>query len=147
MSNHTATLKRLTGIGSAAPATASKGELVPVPSAVQLLAGAQADHEAAEAAAQSAVVSAIAAGKKLLAAKKALPHGTFEDAVASSCRFTIETAQKYMRLARREVQFLELVRQRQSLGLHLSMKDALKLLNKLNAEGKPKPIKRKPAPS
>jgi hypothetical protein len=42
MTSHTTTLKRLTGLGSAS-ATPTKGELVPVPSAVQLLAGAQAD--------------------------------------------------------------------------------------------------------
>lgn len=135
------TLKRL--IGSALPIT--KGELVVVPptapTAQELLTGAQNDHEDAERAAQSSVEKAIAAGKKLRAAKKQTPHGSFEEAVAKHCKFTMGTAQKYMRLAKQEAKFLELIEQKRSVGLHLSMREALKFLNKLSADEKPKPPK------
>jgi hypothetical protein len=124
--------------------SASKGELVVVPTPQQNLASAQRHHEASEGAALSAVEEAIAAGHALIAAKKQTPHGCFEDAVSKHCRFTIGTAQKYMRLARREGQFRQLIAQKQFAGLHLTMREALKFLNKLSAEEKPRVIKRKP---
>jgi len=112
------------------------------PTAQDLLAAAQRDHEEAERAAQSTVEKCIAAGKNLSAAKKLIPHGFFEEHVAANCRFTMGTAQKYMRLARREAVFLQLIEQKRSVGLHLTMREALKLLNKLSPEAKA--IKRKP---
>jgi hypothetical protein len=122
-----------------------KGELTvvppPPPSTQELLAGAQRDHEAAERAAQTAVEMGIAAGKKLLAAKKQTPHGFFEDAVEAHTRLSMGTVQKYMRLARREPQLLQLIVQKRSLGLPLTMRDADKFIRTLTE--KPKPIKRK----
>jgi hypothetical protein len=115
-----------------------------VPTAASHLADAQRYHEDAERAALTAVEKAIAAGKALLAAKHATPHGFFEDAVAAHTKITIGTAQKYMRLARREAVFRQLLAQKQSAGLHLTMREAVKFLNKLTAEEKPKPIRRKP---
>src|SRR4051794_25587327 len=93
-------------LGNAIPrASPSKGELVVVPNPQQHFANAQRHHEASEGAALSAVESAIEAGHSLIAAKKNTPYGCFEDAVAKHCRFTLGTAQKYMRLARQEAQF------------------------------------------
>ncbi|MHC2466707.1 hypothetical protein [Bradyrhizobium embrapense] len=135
------TLRRF--IGSAMP-LASKGELIVVPNPQQHLAEAQRHHEASEGAALSAVEEAIAAGHALIAAKKQTPHGCWDDAVATHCRFTIGTAQKYMRLARREAQFRQLIEKKQSAGLHLTMREAVKHLNELAAEEKPNPPKRKP---
>jgi hypothetical protein len=132
---------------AAMPMAMPNRELVVVPptspSAQELLTGAQSDHEDAERAAQTSVEKAIAAGKKLRAAKKQTPHGSFEEAVAAHCKFTMGTAQKYMRLAKREAKFFELIEQKRSVGLHLSMREALTFLNKLTADEKPKPIKRK----
>jgi hypothetical protein len=140
------TLKRFLSI--AAPDVApSKGELVVVPTTQQLLADAQRHHEEAERAAQTSVEKAIAAGKDLIAAKLATPHGLFADVVAAHCKFSLGTAQKYMRFARKEPQLLELIRQKLSVGLHLSMPEAQKFLNKLTAEDKPKPIRRKTTPA
>mgnify|MGYP001031522957 CR=1 FL=1 len=140
----TDTLKRFLGVSTVLP----QRELVvvspPPPSAQELLAGAQTNHEEAERAAQTSVEKGIAAGKKLLAAKKQTPHGFFEEAITTHCKFAMGTAQKYMRLARREPQLLELIGRKRSAGLHLSMRDALKFLNKLTADEKPKTIKRKP---
>jgi Protein of unknown function (DUF3102) len=144
------TLKRLfTGTGVDPLVPMSKGELVVVPSPerklVELTASIQRDHEEAEAAAQTAVLMGIATGKGLAELKRLVPHGQFERYVAINFTFTMGTAQKYMRLARREPQLLQTIERLRSIGLHLSMREALKHLDTLRAEDKPKPIKRKPA--
>jgi hypothetical protein len=140
------TLKRLF-IGTGIDPLASKGELVvvsPAPTLDELTADILADHNDAERAAQTAITKCIAAGKKLRAAKKLTPHGCFEEYVARHFPFTMGCAQKYMRLALQETKLNQLIEQKRSAGLHLSMKEALKFLNKLTAETKPKPPKRKP---
>ena len=43
---------------------------------------------------------AIRAGKLLLEAKIAVPHGHFEEWQAANCRFSLRSAQLYMQLAR-----------------------------------------------
>ena len=140
------TVKRF--IASALPSSiASKGELVvvpqPEPQIAELTASIQRDHEEAEAAAQTAVLKGIATGKGILELKRLLPHGLFERYVAVNFTFTMGTAQKYMRLARREAQLLQVIERLRSIGLHLSMREALKHLDTLRTEDKPKPIKRK----
>jgi hypothetical protein len=117
------------------PSNLPKGELIvvspPQPSAQELLVEAQNDHEEVERAAQTAVQMGIAAGKKLLAAKKNTPHGFFEEAVAAHTKLAMGTVQKYMRLARREPQLLQIVAQKRSLGLHLTMREAEKFIRTL----------------
>jgi hypothetical protein len=58
-----------------------------------------AEHEAAQAAAASAVEHAIRCGELLIEAKAAMPHGSFGDYVAT-LPFAATTARGYMRLAR-----------------------------------------------
>jgi Protein of unknown function (DUF3102) len=41
----------------------------------------------------------VVIGRYLLAAKRCLPHGRFEQWVADECNFTIRTAQAYMNVA------------------------------------------------
>jgi len=122
-------------------------DLVVVPTAPtldELTASIQRDHEEAEAATQTAVLKGIATGKGLAELKRLVPHGQFERYVAKNFTFTMGTAQKYMRLARREPQLLQTIERLRSIGLHLSMREALKHLDTLKAEEKPKPMKRKP---
>lgn len=143
-------VKRLLSIATPTDAPASKGELVVVPqppTLAELTASIQRNHEEAEAAGQTAVLKSIATGKALLELKRTLPHGQFVPYVVKNFTFAMGTAQKYMRFARREPQILQHIERLRSIGLHLSMPEALKFLNRLNADDKPTPIKRKPTPT
>src|ERR1700730_18272786 len=123
---------------------ATKNELVVVPTAptlTELTAIAQAEHNEVELALQTAVEKGMEAGKDLREIKKQSRHGYFEDYVAAHFTFAMVTAQKYMRLAKQEAKLRQLITQRRSAGLPLGMREALKVLNKLNAEDKPKPPK------
>lgn len=125
---------------------ATKNELVVVPTAptlTELTAIAQAAHNEVELALQTAVEKGMEAGKALREIKKQSRHGDFEDYVAAHFTFAMVTAQKYMRLAKQEAKLRQLITQRRSAGLPLGMREALKVLNKLNAEDKPKPPKLK----
>src|SRR5262245_57874153 len=93
------------------PMTSAGRQLVvmPQPEAklAELTASILRDHDEAEAAAQTAVLKGIATGKGLLELRRLVPHGHFERYVAANFTFTMGTAQKYMRLARREPQLLQ----------------------------------------
>ena len=134
-------------LAAALPMTSPRQELVVIPQpgdkVAQLTATIQRNHEEAEAAGQTAVLKSIATGKALAELKRSVTHGQFERYVAANFTFAMGTAQKYMRFARRESQILQHIERLRSVGLHLSMPEALKFLNKLTAEEKPKPIKRK----
>jgi Protein of unknown function (DUF3102) len=129
-----------------APMASPTRELVVVPSAPtldELRQLAQKAHDEVERALQTAIERGIEAGSSLRQIKKQLPHGNFEDFVAKHFTFTMGTAQKYMRLAKQEAKLRQLIEQRRSAGLHLGMREAVKFLNRLTAEEKPKPPKLK----
>jgi len=113
----------------------TKGELVvvppPTPTLAELTASIQRDHDEAERAAQTSVEKGIAAGKKLSMVKELIPHGFFEDHVAANFTFAFGTAQKYMRMAKREAELCQLLEQKRSIGSHLTMREALKFLDTL----------------
>jgi DUF3102 family protein len=138
------TMKRF--IGVLAP-TQTKGELVVIPTAptlAELTALTQSAHDEAERALQTAVEKGMEAGAALRQIKKQLPHGEFEDFVAANFTFAMGTAQRYMRFAKQEAKLRQLITQRRRAGLGLGTREALRFLNKLTAEEKPKPPKRKP---
>jgi hypothetical protein len=140
------TLKRLF-TGTLVDPLTTKNELVVVPSIpslVDLTALTQNAHDEVERALQTAVEKGMEAGKALREIKHSLPFGLFEDFIAAHFTFTMGTAQKYMRFAKQEAKLRQLIEQKRSAGLHLGMREALKFLNKLTAEDKPKPIKRRP---
>jgi hypothetical protein len=88
----------------------------------------------------SAVVWAIETGKALDAAKKEVGHGNFEDYVSIECRFTIRTAQNYMRLAKHEHEVRQLLNEKTQGRAYLTMSEALKFIDQL---GKKNPRKKK----
>ena len=57
------------------------------------------EHAAAESTARTALSHAINAGKMLAEAKTAVGHGAWSAWVADNCRFSLRTAQVYVRLA------------------------------------------------
>ena len=57
------------------------------------------EHAAAESTARTALEHAVNAGKMLAEAKAAVGHGGWAGWVADNCRFSLRTAQVYMRLA------------------------------------------------
>jgi len=89
------------------------------------------------------VLKSIVTGEALVELKHSVPRGQFVAYVAKNFTFAMGTAQKYMRFARRKPQILQHIEQLRSVGLHLSMPEALRFLNRLTAEEKPQPIKRK----
>jgi hypothetical protein len=110
----------------------------PPPTLGELTADIQKRHNEIESNLLSTVVLGIENGKALIAAKKLVPHGFFEDHIAGHFTFTMGTAQKYMRLARREADFHQLLAQKQSAGSVLTMREALKFLDTLRDKKKPK---------
>lgn len=66
---------------------------------VALAAEINAEHQAAQTAAESAVAHAIRAGELLLQAKKQLRHGSFATWLSHSFKFSDRTARAYMQLA------------------------------------------------
>jgi hypothetical protein len=138
------TMKR---IASALSPTVTKNELIvvpTVPSLNDLTAIALAAHNDAELALQTAVEKGMEAGKALRAIKDQCGRGNFEDYVAAHFPFAMGTAQKYMRLSKQEAKLRQLITERRSTGLPFGMREALKVLNKLAAEDKPKPPRLKP---
>jgi hypothetical protein len=110
------TMKRFIGAAvSLVDAPTSKGELV-VP-IEELATIAERAHNEVEAAAETAVLKGLEAGKAL-----------------RRYRFTIRTAQSYMRLALQEDKVRQLLDAKAKLGSRLSMKEALKYLNTLNGK-------------
>ncbi len=89
--------------------------------ATDLASSIRAEHEAAQAAALSAVAHAIRAGELLIEAKAALPHGEFGAWLAVNVSFSERTAQGYMKLAR-------LSAEKRNGVADLSLRDALATL-------------------
>jgi phage N-6-adenine-methyltransferase len=90
-----------------------------------LAAGINADHEAAERTARTALEYARSAGEKLLTAKGQVQHGQWLPWLADNCpRLATRTAQTYMKLARE----WETLMAKCADSAHLSIDGALKLL-------------------
>ena len=83
-----------------------------------------AEHQACEQAARSALEHARAAGGLLQEAKETLPHGQWESWIEDSCAFSARTARMYMQVARHWPELEE--RQRVAV---LSLREAVKLLS------------------
>lgn len=136
------TMKRF--IGAALAPTMTKNELTVLPpkpplSLADLTTIAQNAHDEVEAASQTTVEKGIEAGKALKQIKDQCGRGNFEDYIAAHFPFAMGTAQKYMRLWKQEAKLRQEITKRRSAGLPFGMREALKVLNKLNAEDKPKP--------
>jgi hypothetical protein len=67
-----------------------------------LAAGIREDHDAVEQSKSSGLKHAIAAGKKLIEAKRQVKeeHGSWIEWVEENCKFELSTAQKYMRVSK-----------------------------------------------
>jgi hypothetical protein len=74
----------------------------------------------------------------LIVAKRLVGHGNFEDYVTIECRFTIRTAQNYMRLAKYEPQLRQLLEGKNEGRAYLTMKEALNFLDVLRTKKKPR---------
>jgi hypothetical protein len=90
----------------------------------------------------TAVEKAIFAGKALIEAKAAVGHGNFEGYVTIECRFTLRTAQTYMKLAKYEPQLRQMLDAKAQGLSYLTMDSALKFIDCL----RPKKKKLKPKP-
>ena len=102
------------------------GEPIPVASLGELAAAINAEHQAAERTARTAVDHARAAGDKLLQAKAQVDHGQWLPWLSANCPdIAVRTAQAYMRLAGNwgtlETKYATVA--------YLPINDALKLLN------------------
>lgn len=65
----------------------------------QLAASANKEHFAGQKAAQSFIEHARSCGDYLIKGKQIVGHGSFEDWVAKNCKFSIQQARRYMRIA------------------------------------------------
>ena len=111
------------------------GEPIPVASLGELAAAINAEHQAAERTARTALDHARAAGDKLLLAKAQVEHGQWLPWLSANCPdVAVRTAQAYMRLAGNwgtlETKYATVA--------YLPINDALKLLNA--PEPEPDPI-------
>ena len=102
------------------------GEPIPVASLGELAAAINAEHQAAERTARTALDHARAAGDKLLQAKAQVDHGQWLPWLSANCPdIAVRTAQAYMRLAGNwgtlETKYATVA--------YLPINDALKLLN------------------
>lgn len=88
-----------------------------------------AEHQACEQAARSALEHARAAGGLLQEAKEMLPHGRWEPWIEESCAFSARTARMYMQVARH----LPELEERQRVAV-LSLREAVKLLSAPRSE-------------
>lgn len=88
-----------------------------------------AEHQACEQAARSALEHARTAGGLLQEAKEMLPHGQWEPWIEESCVFSARTARMYMQVARHWPELEE--RQRVA---DLSLREAVKLLSTPRSE-------------
>jgi hypothetical protein len=135
----TATVKELLQAALSMP---SKGELVvmppPSPTLEELTAAIRKGHSEVETALLTAVVRAIETGKSLIAAKKQVGHGNFENYVSIECRFTVRTAQNYMRLAKHEAKVRQLLAHKNEGRSYLTMNEALKFIDGLRKKNSPK---------
>jgi hypothetical protein len=88
-----------------------------------LAAGIREDHEAVEQGKASGLKHAIAAGKKLIEAKKKVKEerGSWIEWVENNCKFTRQLANMYMRVAKME-----------NAVLHLSFRQAIQRTKKRN---------------
>ena len=120
---------------------ATRGDLIVVPpppptppTLAELTALILMGHNQVETALLTAVVRAIETGKALIAAKKQVGHGNFEDYVTIECRFTVRTAQNYMRLAKHEAKLDQLLAHKNEGRSYLTMNEALKFIDGLRKE-------------
>lgn len=82
-------------------------------------------HDAAQAAAQSAIEHALQAGQLLIEVKASLAHGELTDWITQHCRFSTRTAQAYMRLAK-QLPTLDAANAQRVAGL--SLREAMKVI-------------------
>jgi Protein of unknown function (DUF3102) len=102
------------------------GDTAPALSLATLAAVINAEHDAAERTARTAVDHARAAGEKLLLAKAQVEHGQWLPWLAEYCPALADrTARAYMRLARNWV----MLESKSATVANLTINDALKLLN------------------
>ena len=113
------------------------GEPIPVASLGELAAAINAEHQAAERTARTALDHARAAGDKLLLAKAQVEHGQWLPWLSAHCpAVAVRTAQAYMRLAGN----WGTLQAKYATVAYLPINDALKLLNAPEAEPEPDPI-------
>lgn len=115
----------------------SRGELVPVPPEsllADLTSTIVRGHAEVVANALGVVANAIEVGKALMAAKAKIGHGNFGDYCAVECRFTLRTAQNYMKLARGEVEINQALSEKTNGLSYLTLVEAFKIINKLSAK-------------
>ena len=102
------------------------GEPIPVASLGELAAAINAEHQAAERTARTALDHARAAGDKLLQAKAQFDHGQWLPWLSANCPdIAVRTAQAYMRLAGN----WGTLQAKYATVAYLPINDALKLLN------------------
>ena len=102
------------------------GEPIPVASLGELATAINAEHQAAERTARTALDHARAAGEKLLLAKAQVDHGQWLPWLSAHCPGLADrTARAYMRLARNWAQLTL----KTATVADLTINDALKLLN------------------
>lgn len=106
--------------------TARARKRLPPPSLADQI---NAEHEAAVSKAREALEHARRAGELLLKAKEKVDHGEWLAWVRENCRFSVRTAQVYMRIAENWPRLANA-----QASAHLSLEDALKLLAEPRAE-------------
>ncbi|MCB1719079.1 MAG: DUF3102 domain-containing protein [Candidatus Competibacteraceae bacterium] len=96
--------------------------IIPLPQHAERI---NAHHDAAQAAAQSAIEHALQAGQLLIEVKASLAHGELTAWINQYCRFSARTAQAYMRLAKK-MPTLDAAKAQRVAGL--SLREAMKAI-------------------
>jgi len=139
------TLNRFLGVASIEAVPLGKNELVvvpPGPTLAELAAEINADYSDLTALALTAVEKALAIGKRLNVANDRLSHGEWTGYVTSNFPFTLRWGQQCRRLANHEPEVRQELERLRSIGSHLSLAKAFKLLDGLNP--RPKVKRKKP---
>lgn len=132
-------------ISATLPLTKSEVAVVPPPpkpTLSELATEINADYADLSALALTAVEKAIAIGKRLSEAKTQLSHGEFSGYVTSNFPFTLRWGQQCRKLAEHEPEIRQELERLRSIGSHLSLAKAFKLLEGLNP--RPKVKRKKP---
>ena len=116
----------------------------PAPTLAELAAEINADYAELNGTALTAVEKAINIGKRLKEAKARLNHGKFSGFVTSNFTFDMRWGQQCMKLANHESEIRQRLEELRSVGSHLSLSEAFKLIGSLNP--RPKLRRKKPKP-
>jgi hypothetical protein len=123
--------------GGAMTDIAKSAEVLPPVDLTALAKQINDNHSAIVSAAKSAVTKAIAAGEALIAAKAAVPDGTWLRWLKANCIVSERTAQLYMQLAEHKLQIEAATRDQPATIADQTLNGAIKMLRATSGNRKP----------